>query len=110
MMAQVINILTMFLAFALAYNQTNAHNILPIMFDLHFKNMKLIQYFVGNAHAIQIVIDYDNNIVCPLLLHLVIHLNPIGATTNQPMVVFFLLAFFSRKHFDCVVFLVHLQH
>jgi hypothetical protein len=87
MMAQIINILTMFLAFALAYNQANAHNMLPIMFGLHFKNMKLIRDFVGNAHAIQIVIDYDNNIVCPLLLHVVFHLNPIGATTNQLMVV-----------------------
>jgi hypothetical protein len=87
MMTQVINILTMFLAFALAYNQANAHNMLPIMFNLHFKNMKLIREFVGNAHAIQIVIDYDNNIVCPLLLHVIFHFNPIRATTNPPMVV-----------------------
>ncbi len=84
---QIINILTLFLAFALAYNQANAHNMLPIMFNLHFKNVKLIQDFVNNSHAIQIVIDYDNNIVCPLLLHVVFHLNLIRATTNQPMVV-----------------------
>jgi len=77
----------MLLAFALAYNQSNPHNLLPIMFDFHFKNIKLICDFVGNAHAIQIVIDYDNNIMCPLLLHVVFHLNPIKATTNQPMVV-----------------------
>jgi hypothetical protein len=82
MMTQVINILIMFLGFVLAYNQANAHNMLPIMFSLHLKNMKLIRDFVGNAHAIQIVIDYDNNIVCLFLLHVVFHLNPIRATTN----------------------------
>jgi len=42
---------------------------------------------VNNAHAIRIVRDYNNNILCPLLLHVDFHLNPIGATTNQPMVV-----------------------
>ncbi len=42
---------------------------------------------MGNAHAIQIVIDYDNNIMCPLLLHVIFHFNPIRATTNPPMVV-----------------------
>jgi hypothetical protein len=43
MMAQIINILTMFLAFALAYNQAKVHNMLAIMLDLHFKNMKVIK-------------------------------------------------------------------
>jgi hypothetical protein len=38
------------------------------MFDAHFKNMKVIQYFMGNAHAIQIVTEYDTNIVCLVLL------------------------------------------
>jgi hypothetical protein len=33
MMMQVINILSPFLAFALAYNQAKAHNMLAIMFD-----------------------------------------------------------------------------
>ncbi len=28
--------------------------------------MEIIQDFVGHAHAIQIVIDYDVSIVCPL--------------------------------------------
>jgi hypothetical protein len=33
MMMQVINILSPFLAFVLAYNQAKAHNMLAIMFD-----------------------------------------------------------------------------
>jgi hypothetical protein len=43
MMMQVINILSPFLAFALAYNQAKVHNMLAIMLDLHFKNMKVIK-------------------------------------------------------------------
>jgi hypothetical protein len=64
MMTQVINILSPFLTFALVYNQAKVHNMLAIMFDPWFKNMKLIWDFVGHAHAIQIVIDYDVSIVC----------------------------------------------
>jgi hypothetical protein len=69
MMTQIINTLSPFLAFVLAYNQTNVHNMLAIRLDPCFKNMKVIRDFVGHAHAIQIVIDYESiNIVCPFLL------------------------------------------
>ncbi len=84
---QVINILSPFLAFALTYNQAKVHNMLAIMLDPHFKNMKVILDFVGHAHAIQIVTNYDINIVCPLLLQVFFHLKPIRATTNQLTIV-----------------------
>jgi hypothetical protein len=42
--------------------------MLAIMFDPHFKNMNVIWDFVGHAYAIQIVTNYDINIVCPILL------------------------------------------
>jgi hypothetical protein len=51
------------LAFASTYNQAKVHNMLAIMFNLHFKKMKVIQDFMGNVLAIQIVVDYDINIV-----------------------------------------------
>jgi hypothetical protein len=35
--------------------------------------MKVIHDVVGNAHAIQIVIDYDINIVCLFFLWVVFH-------------------------------------
>jgi hypothetical protein len=38
--------------------------MLAIMFDPHFMNMKIMWDFVGHAHAIQIVTNYDINIVC----------------------------------------------
>jgi hypothetical protein len=37
--------------------------MLGIMFDPYFMNMKIIWDFVSNAYAIQIVTNYDSNIV-----------------------------------------------
>jgi hypothetical protein len=51
--------------------------MLAIMLEPYFKNMKIIQDFVGNAPAIQIMTYYDTNIVYLLLLHVFFHLNPI---------------------------------
>jgi glucokinase len=65
MMTEVINIISPFLAFASTYNQAKAHNMLAIMLNLHFKNMKVINDFAGHAHIILNVIEYDVNIVCP---------------------------------------------
>jgi hypothetical protein len=42
--------------------------MLTIMFKPHLKKMKVIQDFMGNVLAIQIVVDYDINIVYSLLL------------------------------------------
>jgi hypothetical protein len=69
MMTQVINIQTIFVTFTLTYNQAKAHNMLLTMFDPHFKNMKILQNFIGHTIALQIVIEYDTNIFYPFLLH-----------------------------------------
>jgi len=69
MMTQVINIPTIFVTFALAYNQVKTHNMLITKFDPHFKNMKIFQNFIGHTIALQIVIEYDTNIFYPFLLH-----------------------------------------
>jgi putative heme degradation protein len=58
-MTKIINILILFLTFISIYNQAKAHNMLAIMLDLCFKNMKVILVFVGNAHVIQIVTNCD---------------------------------------------------
>jgi len=50
--------------------------MLVIMFNLHFNNMKDIQDFLKIAFALQIVVGYDINIVCPFLLNVFLHLNP----------------------------------
>jgi exonuclease V gamma subunit len=46
------NILTFFGAFALAYNYVKAHTTLAIVFDLHFKNMKILLNFIGDIIAL----------------------------------------------------------
>jgi hypothetical protein len=56
--------------------------MLAIMLDPHFTNMKVILDLKGHAHAIQIMTNYDINIVCLLLLQLFFHLNAIKATTD----------------------------
>jgi len=75
MMGQVLNALGPFLAFSESYITTKAHNMLAIMLDLHFKNMKVIWDFVGNSLALQVVAEYDVKIVYPLLVQTYFHLN-----------------------------------
>jgi hypothetical protein len=41
-MAQVVQILMPFLAFSMVYNETKAHNMLVVMLDPYFKDMKII--------------------------------------------------------------------
>jgi len=57
--------------------------MLAIMLDPCFKNMKIIEDFVENVHAFQIVTYYDINIVCPFLLHVFFHLNPIRVANSK---------------------------
>jgi hypothetical protein len=38
------------------------------MIDLFYKNMKYIQDFVGNSIVVEIVVEYNVKIMCPLLL------------------------------------------
>ncbi len=77
----------MLLAFAFICNQAKVHNMLAIMFNLHLKNMKVIHNFVGNTHAIQIVTNYDTNVMRSLLFHVFFHLNHVKTTPNQSTIV-----------------------
>jgi hypothetical protein len=42
--------------------------MLALMFDPHFKNMKVIQNYVGNSNANEIVAKYNAKVVYPFLL------------------------------------------
>jgi len=58
----VVNVLTPFLAvFGFYINAINAkvHNMLSIMLDSCFKNMKAIWDYVGNVVAMDVVVKYD---------------------------------------------------
>ncbi len=81
-MVQILEILNSFLSFSMVYNHSKAHNMLAIMFDLSYKNMKCIWDLVGKFVVVEIVVEYDTKIVCPLLLHVNNHLNPIKDATK----------------------------
>jgi len=68
MIRQVLNTLGPFMAFFQSYITAKAHNMLAIMLDPHFKNMKVIWDFVGDSLALQVVAEYDVKIVYPLLV------------------------------------------
>ncbi len=54
---QMINVLTLFWAFSSSYI-----NMLVIMLDPHFKNMKVIWDYVGNMVVVNVVSKYDCNL------------------------------------------------
>jgi hypothetical protein len=76
----------LFLAFYESCIIAKAHNMLAIMFDPCFKNMKIIWDFVGDSLTLQVVAEYDVKIVYPLLVQTYLHLNPMKAIM-KPVVV-----------------------
>ncbi len=85
-MGQVFNALGPFLAFFESYITAKAHNMLAIMFDPHYKYMKVIQKILGNSFALQVVVEYDVKSVYPLLVQAYLHLNPMKAIAESIVV------------------------
>ncbi len=86
MMGQVLNALGPFLAFFESYIIVKAHNMLAIMLDTCFKNMKVIWDFVGDSLALQVVAEYDVKIMYPLLVQAYLHLNLVKAVMKSVVV------------------------
>jgi hypothetical protein len=86
MMGQVLNALGPFLAFFESYITTKAHNMLVIMLDPHFKNMKVIPIFLSDSLTFQVVAKYDVKIVYPLLVQAYLHLNPMKTIVKSVIV------------------------
>jgi hypothetical protein len=55
------------LTFFSSYIDVEAHNMLVIMLDLCFKNIKVIQDYVNNT-VVRVVVEYDVKVVYLLLL------------------------------------------
>jgi len=68
MNSHVIDVLTLFLTFSNSYIDAKAHNVLVIMLDLCFKNIKIIQDYVNNIVVVSVVVEYDVKVVYLLLL------------------------------------------
>jgi hypothetical protein len=67
MNSHVIDVLTPFLTFSNSYIDAKAYNMLVIMLDLCFKNIKVIQDYVNNI-VVNVVVEYDVKVVYLLLL------------------------------------------
>ncbi len=67
MNSHVINVLTPFLTFSSSYIDAKAHNMLVIMLDLCFKDIKVIQDYVNNI-VVSVIMEYDVKVVYLLLL------------------------------------------
>jgi hypothetical protein len=57
----------------MAYHETKVEKLLVVILHPHFKNMKIIWEFVGNAQVSAIVVEYDVKMVCPILLQVYLH-------------------------------------
>lgn len=65
-----------FLAFASTYNANNTHKMLALMLDPYFKSFDVMKTFVGHAKVIQMMVEYGNKILLPLLMVAFQFLNP----------------------------------
>jgi hypothetical protein len=50
--------------------------MLTLMLDPHFKSFDAMKTFVGHAKVIQMMVEYDNKILLPLLMVAFQFLNP----------------------------------
>lgn len=57
----------------MAYHESKVEKMVVVILDPHFKSMKIIWEFVGNAQVSAIVVEYDVKMVCPLLLQVYLH-------------------------------------
>ncbi len=71
MNSQVTNVLSPFLAFSNFYINVKAHDMMIIVLDSCFKNMKVIQDYVG--YIVDVVAKYDTKVMYSLLLQVYLH-------------------------------------
>jgi hypothetical protein len=76
MMAEVQAILASFLAFTSFNNVSKIHKMLALILNLWFKPHNVVKTFVGRTKMIQIVVEYDNMTLLPLLEASFHFLNP----------------------------------
>jgi len=80
MHSQMINVLTPFLAFSNLYINVKAHDMMIIMLDFCFLNMKVIKDYVG--HIVDVIAKYDTKVMYPLLLQVYLQFNLVNETKN----------------------------
>ncbi len=83
-----MNVLKTFLAFTPSFQPCNAYNILVFLLDLSLKNLQLIQDYVGLKMVMQIVVEYDHEVLMPLLVIFYNSLTPTPLLLNLWMLVY----------------------
>jgi hypothetical protein len=61
-------ILTSFLSFVITYIPSNAHNMLVLILDSHFKCLDVVKVFVGWEKVMEMVAEYDTKSLMPLVV------------------------------------------
>jgi hypothetical protein len=56
-----------FISFLHAFDKKKGHDMLVLMFDLRFNNMRLVIAFIGYENVAIIVTKYDQELLLPLL-------------------------------------------
>ncbi len=71
-----IKVIKPFLYFLRTFDGGQAHNMMAIMLDMHFKSLCVVENLLGRGNAIQLAIEYDARIVISLLMVYFEQLNP----------------------------------
>jgi hypothetical protein len=80
MQLEVTKVITHFLDFLKSFDAKEAHNMMVIMLDPHFKALSIVEGLVGCRNAIKLASKYDAKVVIPLLMVCFEWLNPSGIT------------------------------
>jgi len=108
MQVEVIGVLKSFLTFASSFQPHHAHNMLVFTFDLCFKNLQFIRDYVGLELVMQVVVDYDQEILMPLLSIVYHALTPnliiVVISTLVELGVFKSFAFIEKTTMEFIIF------
>jgi hypothetical protein len=74
---EVINVLDYFLSFLKKYENTKAHNMIPLMLNPMFKSLCMMSSFVGREQGVVLVEEYDKKILYLMLVKCHEHLHPL---------------------------------
>jgi hypothetical protein len=64
---QILEVILAFISFLHSYDSKRGHNMLALMLNPRFKSMRLITIFLGCENATIIIVEYDQQLLLPLL-------------------------------------------
>jgi hypothetical protein len=70
-------VLDFFLSFLNVYGKRKTHNMIFLMLNPKYKNLRIIYSFVGKEQGVALVEEYDRKSSCPMLAKCHEHLHPL---------------------------------